>query len=148
MALWVTVCSLSFGRSNASTLSCKCCHSARMGFKMVKKNCCFDYSYFPPECIWRNMSILPFSTALHICLILQLNHFPFPFPACCSLETHLLEEVRWSRRSNTVTRPLLISSFHLPFPQFSTSTLMMSVKGFLPNLSALMFASVLSQIII
>lgn len=58
------------------------------------------------------------------------------------------EGVRWPRRSNAVTQPPLVSSFHpvLPPPRSSTSTsiLMKPVKGFLPNLSALMFASVLS----
>lgn len=54
------------------------------------------------------------------------------------------EGVRWPRRSNAVTQPQLVSSFHPVLPPPRSSTLMMPVKGFLPNLSALMFASVLS----
>lgn len=76
---------------------------------------------------------------------LKRNHFPPPFPARCGLETNTPEGVRCPRRSNMVTRPPLICSFHPPLPHSSTSTRMMPVKGFLPNLSALMFASVLSH---
>lgn len=70
---------------------------------------------------------------------LKRNHFPPPFPARCGLETQV------PLRSNTVSRPPLVCSFHPPLLHSSTSTLMMPVKGFLPNLSALMFASVLSH---